>query len=121
MNKQYVRLEFGKGSVICDCVLSLDCPNFCGGIGNIHIHTAENDLWSGEVHLIGSVFQFAFGNIKRICTRDTLCEHEGGPWVEVWKYTEPFTYEQYYHAASLLRKIMAENIQTIHKKITLNM
>ena len=59
----FVKLIFGKGFVVIDRVISLACPNFAGGIGDIVVHPAEGKLWTGEVHLAADTFRFHFGNV----------------------------------------------------------
>ena len=105
----FARLYFGNGYVDIDRIINCECPNFCGGIGDITIHCAEIGLWTGEVHLIGKEFTFSFGNVIKIEKTEELGENSEEPWVRVWKKPVHFTYESWYEAADLLTAALNEN------------
>ena len=100
------RIYFGKGYVNCDKIVSLDCPNQAGGIGDIVVHAAEGNLWTGDTYLMAATFRFHFGNVTRIETRSTLYETDE-PWEFGWEQEEKFRYQNYFDAADFLRKVLA--------------
>jgi len=95
-----VKLVFGKGFVIVDEVISLDCPNAYGGIGDITV-TSRGGLWTGEVWVYSPMFAISFGSVVAIYTRKDLCER-GEEWKLIWERSGKFRYEDYSKAARLL-------------------
>ncbi len=99
------RLNFGhQGSVVCDRINLLDCPNSYQGIGDIEVHAFGRRLWTGEIYLIGETFRFHFSQVDKI---EVCNDHD--PWHLLWLRTSPTnrdTYEDFNEAAQLLRAAM---------------
>jgi len=100
----FIKLVFGKGYIITKEIPFINCPNGHGGIGDIGIVPAEG-IWTGEAHLYTSKVFVHFGNVKMIETRSSMNE-DNEPWKVLWTRGYPFKYEDFYHAAKILRKVM---------------
>lgn len=97
-----IKFTFGKGSIIADRVVSIDCPNQCGGIGDISLSSSEG-FWTGDVYVKSLVLDIHFGSCTKIETRSNLDESDE-EWRPLWERpVGPFKYGWFYEAALLVK------------------
>ena len=98
-----IKLVFGRGHVVADKLLGLNCPNREGGIGQVVVRCAKKTIWTGDTHLSAETADFHFGSVTEIQYHNDFEENSDVPPMVLWKSIEPFSYEQYREAAETLK------------------
>jgi len=104
----FIKLRFGVGYIITKEILSIDDPD--NGICGMDVVPVAGGLWTGEacIYTYGKV-SINFINVVAIETRRSLCPicDDKEPWETIWTKKKEF-YEDFHHAAKILRKLIGE-------------
>jgi hypothetical protein len=100
----YAIIEFGKGSIIPDAIMSIDCPNECGGIGSI-VLCSPVGLWTGNTRIYSgnNIHIIHMGSITKVETRSNLLG-SNEKWKTIWKAPKTFKYEDFFQLARMLKR-----------------